>query len=147
VSVRLREKHFRNTKAGKDLRSQNSSHRSFTLRRIRQAHRWRDGGVGVERERNFLHPNWLQRSDLPAKARFSWRDGGQGAWPRYWRAGLAWPDGLGVRSQKSEIRSRTSGVSDFEFPLRIFWGILISFILAARGPKLKFEISEGFSAN
>jgi hypothetical protein len=46
VYQRLREKHFRNDKAGKDLRSENSSHGSFTLRRIRQAHRWRDGGVG-----------------------------------------------------------------------------------------------------
>jgi hypothetical protein len=78
VSVRLREKHFRNTKAGKDLRSQNSSHRSFTLRRIRQAHRWRDGGVGVERQRNVLHPNGLHCSDLPRQGSFFmavWRAG------------------------------------------------------------------------
>ena len=49
---------------------------------------WRQGR---KRQRKTLHPNWLQRLDLPAKALFSWRDGGQGAWPRHWRAGLAWP--------------------------------------------------------
>jgi len=76
----------------------------------RQAHRWRDGGQGKKLQRTFLHPNGLHCSDLSAKAPFSWRDGGQGAMgPRYWRAGLAWPHGSGIRSQGSGLRRAEVG--------------------------------------
>jgi hypothetical protein len=68
----------------KETRNERNDRRSD----VALAHPWRDGGEGVVRHRNILHPNRLRRSDLPAKCPFlmaGWRAGCMGLMSQFRR--------------------------------------------------------------
>jgi hypothetical protein len=115
MSERLRETTFRNGKAGKNLLSPkvvSPVKTAETSSPGTPVAGWR--GWGVARQRNVLHPNRLQRFDLPAKCPFfmaGWRAGCR-AWV------LAGGVGRGRTDQESGIRSQGSGVRTQEPGIR-----------------------------